>query len=274
MEGNIYKQVSQVMSEIEAVAKDQENKIQGYRFRGIDSIANELKPRLAKAGVFFCPEILSQERSTHQTKSGSTMFTTILTVKFTFYANDGSNISCSTVGESSDAGDKSSNKAMSAAWKYAMIQVFCIPTSDPKDSEFDDEDKRNKHTKQARPAMQSGTTPGVKTEIETLRLNYFASLKDAGIVDDNARHEWQLKFIGKDSTKDFTEQDYKDALTLLDTTNLPKENSPIQEKLNECKTKAELSQWWTDSIDELNKLPNKNKQSIMDAYRNKMKDYK
>ena len=34
-----------------------------------------------------------------------------------------------------DSGDKAANKAMSAAHKYALLQVFCIPTEEPKDSE-------------------------------------------------------------------------------------------------------------------------------------------
>jgi hypothetical protein len=39
------------------------------------------------------------------------------------------------IGEAMDSGDKSANKAMSAAQKYALLQVFCIPTEEPKDTE-------------------------------------------------------------------------------------------------------------------------------------------
>ncbi len=56
-------------------------------------------------------------------------------VQFTFYAPDGSSVEVVTVGEAMDAGDKSSNKAMSAALKYALLQVFCIPTEEPIDTE-------------------------------------------------------------------------------------------------------------------------------------------
>jgi hypothetical protein len=34
-----------------------------------------------------------------------------------------------------DSGDKATNKAMSVAHKYALIQVFAIPTADDKDPE-------------------------------------------------------------------------------------------------------------------------------------------
>ena len=40
-------------------------------------------------------------------------------------------------GEGMDSGDKSSNKAMSVAFKYACFQVFCIPTEEMKDPDAD-----------------------------------------------------------------------------------------------------------------------------------------
>jgi hypothetical protein len=59
----------------------------------------------------------------------------IITMKFTAYAEDGSSVSSTTVGEAMDSGDKSMNKAMSTAYKYALMQIFCIPTVDDKDTE-------------------------------------------------------------------------------------------------------------------------------------------
>jgi hypothetical protein len=35
-----------------------------------------------------------------------------------------------------DSGDKASNKAASAALKYALLQLFMIPTEEEKDTEF------------------------------------------------------------------------------------------------------------------------------------------
>lgn len=56
-------------------------------------------------------------------------------MKFTAYAEDGSSVSSVTIGEAMDSGDKSMNKAMSTAYKYALMQIFCIPTADDKDTE-------------------------------------------------------------------------------------------------------------------------------------------
>jgi hypothetical protein len=48
---------------------------------------------------------------------------------------DGSSHVISTIGEAMDSGDKATNKAMSAAYKYALMQAFCIPTEGDNDSE-------------------------------------------------------------------------------------------------------------------------------------------
>jgi hypothetical protein len=46
------------------------------------------------------------------------------------------------IGEAMDSGDKSSNKAMSAAYKYAAFQAFCIPTEGDNDADATTHDVR------------------------------------------------------------------------------------------------------------------------------------
>ncbi len=71
--------------------------------------------------------MLEEARDEGQTKAGGTLYYTRLRVAYTFYAADGSSVRAVVVGEAMDSGDKSSNKAMSAALKYAMLQIFCVP---------------------------------------------------------------------------------------------------------------------------------------------------
>jgi hypothetical protein len=49
-------------------------------------------------------------------------------MRFTLYAADGSSVDTEAIGEAMDSGDKGMNKAMSYAYKYAMLQLLCIPT--------------------------------------------------------------------------------------------------------------------------------------------------
>jgi len=48
---------------------------------------------------------------------------------------DGSSVESIMIGEAMDSGDKSANKAMSTALKYALMQAFLIPTEELKDSD-------------------------------------------------------------------------------------------------------------------------------------------
>lgn len=127
---NIFETISAVMGEIGAVGKDSLNQQQGFMFRGIDAVMNAISPALIKHHLFIVPEILEQTREERTNSKGTTLLYSICKVKYTFYAEDGSNISAVVIGEGMDTGDKATNKAMSIAFKYACFQVFCIPTEE------------------------------------------------------------------------------------------------------------------------------------------------
>lgn len=126
----IYGKINAIMKDIPAIGKDRKNKQQGFAYRGIDDVMNVLFPLLARHGVFVIPEVLSTTRTERQTQNGGNMAFTVSTVKYTFFATDGSSVSAITTGEGMDVADKSTNKAMAAAMKYAFFQTFCIPTED------------------------------------------------------------------------------------------------------------------------------------------------
>lgn len=130
---NIYQAITAAMADIEPIAKGRVNKEQRFNFRGIDEIMNELQPVLKKHGLFVVPKVKEVIRQEKQTKSGGTLLYSIVTMEYTMYAADGTNITGSTVGEGMDSGDKASNKAMAVAMKYFLLQTFCIPTEDAKD---------------------------------------------------------------------------------------------------------------------------------------------
>lgn len=133
----IIESLAAAMVNIGAVGKNHKNEQQHYKFRGIDDILNAVQPVFSEFGIVMLPEVLERDREERETKAGNTLIYTVIKVKFTFYAKDGSFVTATTYGEGMDSGDKSTNKAMSAACKYALLQVLCIPTEDQKDSEFD-----------------------------------------------------------------------------------------------------------------------------------------
>ena len=126
----IYGLIAKAMSKIGAIGKDSVNAQQKYKFRGIDAVYNALNPVMSELGLFICPEILEQRREDRENQNHTVLKYSILTIKYTMFAPDGSNVSCTVVGEGMDSGDKASNKAMSVALKYACFQLFMIPTED------------------------------------------------------------------------------------------------------------------------------------------------
>lgn len=127
---NIYESIAALMAEIPAIGKEKRNKEQGFLYRGIDDVMNVLQPLLSKYKVFVVPEVLEQIRETRVTKSGKNMLYSILRIKYTFFAEDGSHVDAIVVGEGMDTADKASNKALAVGMKYALFQVFCIPTEE------------------------------------------------------------------------------------------------------------------------------------------------
>lgn len=131
----IYKKMSQVMAEIGYIAKAQTNTAQGFKFRGVDQFVNTLYPALVKHGVFMVPKVVQEQHDIREVvrSSGKASFDkyVYLLVEYTFYAEDGSSVTVGPIAsEGMDSGDKATNKALSAALKYALIQTFSIPTED------------------------------------------------------------------------------------------------------------------------------------------------
>ena len=202
----IYKAIIGVMKTINAIGKDRRNSQQNFAYRGIDDVMNELHAALTKNKVFVVPEVLNEERSTGKTRSGGDLFYTRLTIRFTFYTDDGSSVSAVVIGEAMDSGDKASNKALSIGLKYAMLQVFCIPTEDEKDPDAQSPQPQAGSMKPAKPAPKKAafdftpkggeTTPAEKKELGEI---FKATFPDGSPVFSKEA----MKFFS-DLRKDFT----------------------------------------------------------------------
>lgn len=142
MSNLIYAKMSAVMKEIGFVAKDRKNDAQGFKFRGIDQFVNSLYPALTKHGVFMTPRATRFESQLKDVvrgsgKPGVDKHVSIM-MEYDFYAEDGSKVTVGPVpAEGMDSGDKATNKALSAALKYALIQTFSIPTEDMAEADFE-----------------------------------------------------------------------------------------------------------------------------------------
>jgi ERF superfamily len=118
------------------IAKDRRNEQQNFRFRGIDDVMNAVSPTFAKHGVVFLPVYTDYPDVERITGKGTTLIYAKVKGDFTYVsAKDGSSVTVTTFGTAMDSGDKATNKAMSAALKYALLQTFLIPTESSEDAD-------------------------------------------------------------------------------------------------------------------------------------------
>ena len=119
------------------IGKNQQNQQQRYAFRGIDDVMNSLSPALVKNGLVILPEVLERTVSEKAARNGGCLFYVTLKVRYTLIcAEDGSEMSVVVYGEAMDSGDKATNKALSAAYKYMALQTFCIATEGDNDADL------------------------------------------------------------------------------------------------------------------------------------------
>jgi hypothetical protein len=216
----IYGLLAKVMSEVGVVGKSRKNTGQGYQFRGLDDVVAAVQPVLAANGVLVVPRVVEREREEFKTAKGGAMFSVRLLVEHTFYAPDGSSVVCTTLGESMDSGDKASNKAMSAALKYALTETLMIPTYEA-DRDIEDASPEVAHhepvqrpPQQHRPppngqgAQPPGREPGaddgdderLAAGVEKARtmaeLRALVGLRDK-VTAKNTQHPLWTKFVAK-----------------------------------------------------------------------------
>lgn len=137
----VYQKIAAVQAELAKVgiSKSRENRAPGasYNFRGIDEVYNTLAPLMADHGLCILPRIVEHSLTERgKTKNGAAIFSAVVSAEFDFVsADDGSIHVVRTMGEAMDSSDKATNKAMSAAYKYAALMTFAIPTEGDNDAD-------------------------------------------------------------------------------------------------------------------------------------------
>lgn len=134
-EPNIYAALSAVMGDVQSIGKGtgkDVNRVQNYVFRGVDTVVDAVGPVLRKHKVIVVPNVRSFDYGEILTgPNRKPMGHARVVVEYTFYAPDGSHIVSSVAGEAFDSGDKATPKAMSVAYRTALLQALCVPTGDP-----------------------------------------------------------------------------------------------------------------------------------------------
>ncbi len=181
----VYQAINKVQAALSknGITKDRRNQQQGYNFRGIDDVYNALSPLLAENGLCILPRILSRQCEERQTAKGGTLFYVTVEAEFDFVSSeDGSAHVVRTFGEAMDSGDKATNKAMSAAYKYAAFQAFAIPT----EGDHDADAQTHQVVPQQKPQAQQHAPRPLDVQAACKAISEAKSLGNAKGFRDNA----------------------------------------------------------------------------------------
>ena len=173
----VYQAINRVQSELASIGitKDKRNAAQGFNFRGIDDVYNALSPLLARHGLCILPRMLTRHCDERINAKGTTLFYVTVEAEFDFVAaEDGSKHVVRTFGEAMDSGDKATNKAMSAAYKYAAFQAFAIPTEGDNDADA--------HTHVVAPRTRAPEP--VPPMPDKVKADFLASISSAGSMEE------------------------------------------------------------------------------------------
>jgi hypothetical protein len=149
----VYRAINAVTAALagDGIPKARTNPIELYQYRSIDDVLNRLAPLIAEHRLCILPRVI--ERVITERPSPATPLRVNVMVRVAFdlvSVEDGSVHTVEAYGEALDEGDKGTAKAMSAAYKGAMLQAFCIPLSGTEDADA------GTSKLVARPSIQTG----------------------------------------------------------------------------------------------------------------------
>lgn len=186
----IVEALAAAMGEVRAVGKDDRNSQQGYNFRGVDAVVNACAPVLRRHGVIVAPMMENSSWRDVKTSTGKDSREVTVTVRYRFYGPAGDYIDAIVPGESMDFGDKGAPKAMSVAFRTALIQTLCLPTHDV-DPDSESYERGSGSSGQSRPAADQPENNGEAHVSPARRANDL--VKILLTVDTNERAEIGLQ---------------------------------------------------------------------------------
>jgi len=134
----VYSAIAAVIGELSTngIAKRHINARDRYDYRSVDDLYERLSPLLATHRLCILPRILKRTAKKRLDEHGGAVSSVTVRAAFDIVsAEDGSCHVIESFGEALDASDKATAKAMTAAYKYALFQAFCIPCAESEDAD-------------------------------------------------------------------------------------------------------------------------------------------
>lgn len=215
---DIYGALAAVMEDCDHVAKRDKNTHQNFMFRGIDAVVNAVGPILRKHAVIVVPNVEDVVYDVVQTSTGKPATACRVLVRYSFYAGDGSSLDVRVAAESWDSGDKAAPKAMSVAFRTALLQALALPT-DEADPDSQTYVRGNAPAREHQHAQPDNTvTPAQLKKIG-------AAMSGLGMTDRAAALAYVADVVGRDVTSrsDLTRSEAHKLIDALERDETPDE---------------------------------------------------
>lgn len=192
--------MTQILSRM-GIAKEKGNtkEIQ-YNFRGIDDIRNNTSPLMYDCAMNIIPCMQDRVEKERHTKSGTLALWVTILVNFKIYNTISKDfIEVPIYADAVDYSDKSTQKAMSQAYKVLAINLFNIPTEGEQDtdsdniqmqainhSSFESPELRKQYVENCTAALTGATTQKALTDIYELYRDKISLMFQSKDADDAA----------------------------------------------------------------------------------------
>ncbi len=136
---HVYRAITAITSALSTsgIAKSRTNIKDDYQYRSIDDILGRLAPLLAKYRLCVLPRAVRRECVERIGQGQEVLCSVHVFVAYDLVSSrDGTRHTVRGVGEALDPSDKGTAKALSAAYKSAMLQTFCIPVGNEEPDAF------------------------------------------------------------------------------------------------------------------------------------------
>ena len=155
-----FKRLCEIIKDTSSMEKVGVNKEQGYKFVREADIKATLRTKMAEKGLMLTPNVEESSSEPYvNPKTGSASTTTTVKAKYTLWdAESGLDVlTFSMPGSARDTGDKGIYKALTGSLKYALTELFMIPTYD--DPENDDPTQQPESPEKSEPKAETKADP-------------------------------------------------------------------------------------------------------------------
>ncbi len=134
---NIYERMHKIMKDVSYVQKEDKKVNNQYKFVAHDAVTAKIRPALLEHGVMAIPSYFDISVDGNRTNCSISMTFVNVDCPTDFFT-----IPCAGFGQGIDPQDKGAGKAMSYAYKYALLKVFALETGDDPEKDNIDHDSQ------------------------------------------------------------------------------------------------------------------------------------